>query len=123
MTAKKLLVPLNGKIEAPINFLYDHYEEKNCYYIQIGGGGLYYLKSNPLKLPIPQLQMTFSIELRLGRSGSTYRSSLKAEVASGNIRVQGRLGGKLIQSPYSLDKKGDFTELFGPITSAKVKTL
>jgi hypothetical protein len=123
LTSKKLLVPLNSKIEAPIDFLYDHYEEKNCFYIQIGGGGFYYLKRNPLKLPIPQLQMTFNIELRLGRSGSSYRSSLKAEVASGNIRVQGRLGGKISPSPYSLDNKNHFTELFGSITAAKVKTL
>ena len=123
LTKRKLLVPLNGKVEAPIDFLYDHYEEKNCFYIQIGGGGLYYLKRNPLKLPIPQLRMTFTIELRLGRSGSTYRSSLKAEVASGNIRVQGRLGGKIAASPYSLDNKGDFTTLFGQVTAAKVKTL
>jgi hypothetical protein len=123
LTKRKLLVPLNAKIEAPIDFLYDHYEEKNCFYIQIGGGGFYYLKKNPLKLPIPQLQMTFTIELRLGRSGSSYRSSLKAEVASGNIRVQGRLGGKIVPSPYSLDSKGHFTELFGQITSSKVKVL
>lgn len=123
LTAKKLLVPLNSKVEAPINFLYDHYEEKNCFYIQIGGAGLYYLKRNPLKLPIPQLQMTFSIELRLGRSGSTYRASLNAEVASGNIRVQGRLGGKINASPYSLDKKGHFTELFKSVTTKNVKVL
>lgn len=113
LTSEGYLVPLNAKIETPINFLYDHYAKKNCYYIQIGGSGLYYLKRNPLKLPIPQLKMTFNIEIRLGRGGSRRLSSLKLDVASGNLRVQGRLGGKLQPSPYSLDKPGDFQELFG----------
>lgn len=115
LTKEGYLVPLNTKIETPIDFLYDHYAKKNCYYIQIGGSGLYYLKKNPLKLPIPQLKMTFNIEIRLGRGGARRSSSLKLDVASGNLRVQGRLGGKLQPSPYSLDKKGDFTKLFGSL--------
>jgi hypothetical protein len=113
LTREGYLVPLNAKIQTPINFLYEHYHKKNCYYIQIGGSGLYYLKKNPLKLPVPQLDMDFNIEIRLGRGGARRSSSLKLDVASGNLRVQGRLGGKLKPSPYSLDKPGDFTKLFG----------
>lgn len=113
LTSEGYLVPLNAKIETPIQFLHEHYAKKNCYYIQIGGSGLYYLKKNPLKLPIPQLNMTFNIEIRLGRGGSRRLSSLKLDVASGNLRVQGRLGGKLAPSPYSLDRPGDFEKLFG----------
>lgn len=123
LTSKRLLVPLNGKIETPINFLYDHYEHKNCYYIQIGGAGLFYLKKNPLNLPIPQLKLLFNIELRLGRSGSSMLSSIKKEVASGNIRAQGRLNGKGLSSPYSLDKSSHFTELFGSLSKKDVEGL
>lgn len=113
LTKQGYLVPLNAKIPTSINFLYEHYHKKNCYYIQIGGSGLYYLKKNPLKLPVPQLVMDFNIEIRLGRGGSRRLPSLKLDVASGNLRVQGRLGGKLKPSPYSLDKPGDFEKLFG----------
>ena len=115
LTSKRFLVPLNEKVETAINFLYDHYKKKNCYYIQIGKAGLYYLHSNPLQLNVPQLKLNFTIELRLGRSGSTPSKSLGIDIASGNIRAQGRLGGRINASPYSLDRSGDFTKTFGSI--------
>lgn len=120
LTKKGYLIPLNAKIETPIEFLYDHYEHKNCYYIQIGKAGLFYLKKNPLGLPVPQLKMPFTIELRLGRGGSSLNKTLKVETASGNIRAQGRLGGKKISSPYSLDTPGHFTQLFGQLSKNKI---
>lgn len=122
LTKRRLLVPLNGKVETNIDFLYDHYENKKCFYIQVGGAGFFYLKKNPLKLPIPQLDTSFVIELRLGRAGSKYVSSLKTNVASGNIRAQGRMGGKNIRSPYSLDKPGDFTTLFGNLSKKDIES-
>ena len=115
ITKARLLVPLNTIIETDIDFLYDHYEHKNCFYIQMGNAGLFYLKRNPLNLPVPQLSSKFNVELRLGRSGSSYVAAVKTNVASGSIRAQGRLNGR-VSSPYSLDKTSDFTKLFGPLT-------
>lgn len=115
ITKARLLVPLNAIIKTDIDFLYDHYEHKNCFYIQMGGAGLFYLKRNPLNLPVPQLGSKFNVELRLGRSGSSYVAAVKTNVASGSMRVQGRLDGS-VSSPYSLDKENHFTELFGSLT-------
>lgn len=124
MTKNKYLVPLNAKIDVPTSFLYNHYKKKGCYYIQIGGSGLYYLHSNPLNLPVPQLKASMQIELRLARAGSTLDSKLKVNVASGNIRAQGRLNGKsLTASPYSLEKADDFLEVFGNVTESDIIAL
>jgi hypothetical protein len=124
LTSEKFLVPLNAKETVPYSFLHDHYAKKNCYYIQIGGSGLFYLKSNPLNLPIPQLKIPMAIELRLGRAGSKLNKTLKIDVASGNMRAQGRLDSKTkMTSPYSLDKAGDFLKLFGNISNNDLKKL
>ena len=119
MVKLKFLVPLNGKVATDMDFLYDHYEHKNCFYIQIGGAGLFYLKRNPLNLPIPQLKSKFVVELRLGRAGSSFVAMYKTDVASGNMRAQGRLGGAN-KSSYSLDTRNDFTQLFGTLTKKQV---
>jgi hypothetical protein len=119
MVKARLLVPLNGKVETDIDFLYDHYEHKNCFYIQIGKAGFFYLKSNPLNLPIPQLKSKFVVELRLARSGSSYVAMYKTNIASGNMRAQGRLGGAN-KSNYSLDQAGDLTKLFGTLNKKQI---
>lgn len=124
LTSEKFLVPLNAKMQVPYAFLHDHYAKKKCYYIQIGGAGLFYLKKNPLNLPIPQLKLPMAIELRLGRAGSKMDKTLGTETASGNIRAQGRLDSKTkISSPYSLDKPGDFLKLFGNVSENDLKNL
>jgi hypothetical protein len=124
LTREKFLVPLNAKMQVPYAFLHDHYSKKKCYYIQIGGAGLFYLKKNPLNLPIPQLKIAMAIELRLGRAGSKLDKTLGVDVASGNIRAQGRLDSKTkIQSPYSLDKPGDFLKLFGNVSTKDLANL
>lgn len=124
LTREKFLVPLNAKMQVPYAFLHDHYNKKKCYYIQIGGAGLFYLKKNPLNLPIPQLKIAMAIELRLGRAGSKLDKTLGVDVASGNIRAQGRLDSKTkIQSPYSLDKPGDFLKLFGNVSAKDLANL
>jgi hypothetical protein len=124
LTSKRFLVPINAKEIVPYKFLHDHYAKKNCYYIQIGGSGFFYLKSNPLNLPIPQLEIPMAIELRLGRAGSKLNKNLGIQVASGNIRAQGRLDNKTkLVSPYSLDKPGHFLKLFGTISINDLKKL
>ena len=107
-----LLVPLNKKIRHNINFVHDHYAKKKCFYMQIGGMGLFYLKSNPLKLPVPQLKGDIDIEMRFGRAGSRLNKELGIRVAGGNYRIQGRLQVVGVKSPFSLDKKEDCLSLF-----------
>ena len=81
-------------------------------------------RGNPLNLPIPQLKIAMAIELRLGRAGSKLDKTLGVDVASGNIRAQGRLDSKTkIQSPYSLDKPGDFLKLFGNVSAKDLGNL
>ena len=124
LTEERFLVPLNAKMQVPHTFLHDHYNKKKCYYIQIGGAGLFYLKKNPLNLPIPQLKIPMAIELRLGRAGSKMDKTLGVDVASGNVRAQGRLDSKTkIKSPYSLDNPGDFLKLFGNVTTKDLQNL
>jgi hypothetical protein len=115
LVKERLLIPLNKSIPTSQSFIHDHYAKKSCYYIQIGGAGLFYLKNNPLGLPIPQLNTGMNIELRLGRGGSVFDRSVGENTASGNIRAQGRLIQFSSKSPYSLDKDGDFTKLFSNI--------
>jgi hypothetical protein len=116
LTRERLLVPLNGKVAVDSSFLHAHYKKKNCYYIQIGGAGLYYLYTNPLNLPVPQLRVSMQVELRLGRGGSKMDGKTREQVATGNIRAQGRLDGKmLVASPWSLDIPGHFEKLFGTV--------
>jgi len=78
--------------------------------------GLYYLYTNPLNLPVPQLRVSMQVELRLGRGGSKMDGKTREQVATGNIRAQGRLDGKmLVASPWSLDIPGHFEKLFGTV--------
>jgi hypothetical protein len=121
---KSYLRPLNGKIEVGVDFLHDHYAKKKCYYIQIGGYGLFYLKENPLNLPVPQLNTAMNLELRLGAAGSKMNQTLKMKVASGNMRVQGRLKKQgASKSPYSLENGDQFVRLFGSLTNADLERL
>ena len=116
-----LLIPLNMKVDSPVSFLYDHYDQKKCYYIQMGdGAGFFYLKRNPLNLPIPRLNTRFNIEMRLARSGSKYVSFIKKTIVSSNIRAQGRLSGGS-HSPYSIDKPDHFEQLFGILSKQDVE--
>jgi len=116
---KGFLVPLNKRIRHTMSFVYDHYEHKKCYYMQIGGMGLFYLKKNPLNLPIPQLTGSIDVEMRFGRAGSRMNKEYGIKVAGGNYRIQGRLRvasnsiGR--RSPYSLDNKKDVATLFKDI--------
>lgn len=112
MTGKK------GVSFSDTSFILQHYKSKEVDYIQIGGKGLYYLSSNPAKLPIPQLGNTgLVIEMRPGKGGSTKDKKTGLPVrtpsdtgegdfikASAPFRTSARLDGAgLAQSPYTLD--------------------
>lgn len=59
------------KVEIDINSLYDFYGSKNCYYIQIGGYGLYHLKQDILALGTPQFNCKMKLRLRAKTIHST----------------------------------------------------
>lgn len=112
-TAAGLLKPLNKKVRLDASFIRNHYKKKNCYYIQIGGAGLFYLSANPLKLPVPQLTGEIDIELRAARSGSTTNVTYAVKTVGGGIRAQARLKAKITTaSKYSLDRPADVIKLF-----------
>ena len=62
-TDKFLIVPLSS--------VFNYYAAKETYYIQIGGYGMYYMASNPANLPIPRLNGSLRLRIRLKRGGST----------------------------------------------------
>lgn len=108
-----LLRKLNTSVKADLSVVYDYYASKDVYYIQIGGAGFFYLKKNPLNLPIPQLEGKVNIELRLKSAGSKDRVGLGITVCTGSYSASPRLATRNI-SPYSLDNKEDLITLFSP---------
>lgn len=112
LTQLGYLRPINTVVRKDTQFIMDHYAKKGCYYIQIGGIGLFYLKSNPLNLPVPQLSGEINIEIRFARSGSTMSKTVGEKTAGAGLRVQARFKGKG-KSPYTLDKIEDVITLFG----------
>jgi len=109
-----LMKPINTKVNYNSKFIHDWYAKKKCYYIQIGGSGLFYMKENPLNLPIPQLTADIEIRIRLTRSGSggnkkypTLRSSQLRCIAG--LKAKGK-------SKYSLDNVKDAAYLFDVMT-------
>jgi len=52
------------KFDVPIESLYRYYELKNCYYIQVGGFGFYYLRKDVLNLSMPQFDGEVCLRFR-----------------------------------------------------------
>jgi hypothetical protein len=112
-----LLKQLNGKIRFDnTDFIAKRYNRKGVYYIQIGGAGLFYLFSNPLKLPVPKFEGEIDIELRLKLGGSGGKPK-----ASPTYSVSGRLK-TTIESPLSLDNPADVATVFQTIINGGAKT-
>lgn len=108
---KGLLKNMNAALKAPLTVVYDYYSNKGVDYIQIGGAGLFYMKNNPLDLPIPQLQGQVNIEMRLKSAGGKPRVGLGITVCTGSISASPRLATRN-KSPYSLDNKEHLIALF-----------
>lgn len=109
-----LLAKINKNVKTSSNFIIRHYNKKGVYYIQIGGAGLFYMGSNPLKLPVPELKADIQIEMRLGFGGGkgSFPTEPPTPARGAGLRMQGRLLTKG-KSPYSLDKVEDIKKLFG----------
>jgi hypothetical protein len=96
-----LLAALQINIPYDVSFITKHYAKKGIRYIQIGDAGMFYLASNPARLPVPKLTGEIEIEIRAARDSTKVRRDGLAVVGTG-LRVQARLKAKG-QSPYSLD--------------------
>lgn len=112
---KGLLKVTNSVIKFDTTFIHNWYAAKDCYYMQIGKMGLFYLKKNPLKLPIPQLKGDIEIYMRLTRGTAKVRKT--GEYAGENtstvsLRALANLKLKGVKSKYSLDNSADVIKLF-----------
>ena len=109
-----LTAKIATNIKAPSSFIVKHYNKKGVYYIQIGGAGLFYMGSNPLKLPVPELIGEIQVELGLRFAGSklSFPTDPPTPARSAGLRIQGRLLTKS-KSPYTLDSIADIKKLFG----------
>lgn len=106
------LKAINNKVESDTSFIAHHYNKKGVYYIQIGDAGLFYLEENPLNLPVPKLEGSISIELRLGYSGNKLGPDGKHRAA--NIRVQGRMNCE-VKSPHEIGTESGFRKLLAAV--------
>ena len=105
---------INDKVKLDASFIVKHYNKKGVYYINMGGAGLFYLGSNPLRLDVPPLRGEINVELRLGFSGSKRFFDTpegRVDARSASMRVQGRLIGRG-RSKYNLDDPKDVQQLF-----------
>lgn len=84
----------------PSSALHDYYAAKGTYYIQIGGYGLYYMRANPLRLPVPQFNPGLRIRIRTKRGGSVPLNNYRFTTA---LQVTTKPG----KSAYDLDKSLD----------------
>lgn len=114
---RKMLEPINVRIPYNASFVTDLYNEKNVFYIQIGGAGLFYLGENPAQLPVPKFEGDINIECRLGPSGSKIQSGTGLRVVSSTFRVVARLIAKrgMKKSAYTLDNPDIIVKLLKDI--------
>lgn len=106
-----LLKNVSTKVKADTSFIEKHYNAKDVFYIQIGEAGLFYLKKNPLNLPIPRLKGHVDLELRLIYSGKEWKWPDGTVYTSATYRFHGRL--KIEKnSPHSIDTVAGIKKLF-----------
>jgi mRNA-degrading endonuclease YafQ of YafQ-DinJ toxin-antitoxin module len=89
------------------DFIQKHYKNKNVFYIQIGGKGLFCLgKENPIGLnsiPILQCDNNSEIEIRAARGGGTTSAKVPDNgIRNATLRVQAKIAMN-VTSPYNLD--------------------
>ena len=111
-----MLKPINTIVKYNTKFIHYWYAKKKCYYIQIGKSGLFYMKKNPLNLPIPQLSADIEIYIRLTRSGSGGTRAYPTQRSS-QIRCIAKLKAKG-KSKYTLDNLEDAKVILDAMTKA-----
>ncbi len=88
------------------DYLYEYYERKHCYYIQIEGKGFYYLKRDVASLGVPQFVPQLTLRLR----AKTHHSiPLQAYSFFAVLQAQTKA---LAPSPFDIDEKvGSFPSI------------
>jgi len=114
------LIPVNKRIPYNADFVTRLYNKKDVFYIQIGGSGLFYLGSNPAKLPepgVPKFDGDILIECRLGPSGSRIQASTGLRTVGSTFRVNARLVARrgMKKSSYTLDDPNSIVSLLKAI--------
>ena len=84
--------------------IWDYYNSKNTFYIQVGGFGLYHMGNNPANLPIPPLNVNAKLRIRTKTGKSFPFYSYRFTTA---LLVQG----KPMKSTMDLDRRADLDKL------------
>ena len=84
--------------------IWDYYNSKNTFYIQVGGFGLYHMGNNPANLPIPPLNVNARLRIRTKTGNSFPYYSYRFTTA---LLVQG----KPMKSTMDLDRRADLDKL------------
>ena len=84
--------------------IWDYYNTKNTYYIQVGGYGLYHMGMNPANLPIPSLDVNARLRIRT-KPTKTY------PVYSYRFTTALLVQGKPMRSTMDLDRRTDLDKL------------
>lgn len=57
--------------DVPARMIWDYYNDKGTHYIQVNGHGAYYMKKNPLNLPLPRFTVVPELRFRVKGYGSS----------------------------------------------------
>jgi hypothetical protein len=113
----KKIADYSNRDEIDLTIVENFYNyEKNTYYVQIGGYGLYYLGFNKYKLNVPKLEGRCVIEIRPFTSGVKERinkeTNKKIKVYSVGLRATPMLTEVKNKSKYNLEHLNSINELF-----------
>jgi len=119
-----LLKNINTVQRYHTKFIEKLYNNKDVYYIQIGGrdtktnkgSGLFFLGTNPLNLPIPELDGELNIEMRIKWSG--VKKSDPSIYRTAQLFVIGRFSSFQTSSLYSLDNPDSIKAMFAKLNSS-----
>lgn len=79
----------------PPRMIWDYYKDKETYYIQVENYGAFWMKKNPLRLPLPRFEVTPELRFRVKGYGS---SAKKTHDTTWAIKIP-----DMISSPYTFD--------------------
>lgn len=104
---------LNRIVTLDERYIVNLYNKKNVFYIQVGGAGLFYLGSDPLKLGVPAFKGTVNVEMRIGFAGTKVKipGNDNTTARRAEYRCIGRMKTNS-KSPYSLDDPASIRQLF-----------
>lgn len=104
---------LNQIVTIDERYIVGLYNNKDVYYIQVGGAGLFYLGSDPLELGVPAFKGTVNVEMRIGFAGTKVKipGHPDKQARRAEYRCIGRMKTNS-KSPYSLDDPQSVRILF-----------